>query len=103
VVEVGVGVEEDSAGGVQVEVGGVYVEVGATQVDVGGGVQAGLVEVLGFWVVGAGAGAPPPLKDQDIWKTPAPGSCLSVPLPCLIPLFPKEEGMRKRTHGEVIE
>jgi len=31
------------------------VEVGATQVDVGGGVQAGLVEVLGFLVVGAGA------------------------------------------------
>ena len=57
-------------------------EVGATQVDVGGGVQAGLVEVLGFLVVGAGAWAcpppPPPLKDQDIWKTPAPGSCWSA-------------------------
>jgi hypothetical protein len=82
-VEVGVGVDEDSAGGVYVDVGGVQVEVGV-QVDVGGGVQAGLVEVLGFWVVGAGAGAgacpppPPPLKDQDIWKTPAPGSYLSA-------------------------
>ena len=55
-------------------------EVGATQVDVGGGVQAGLVEVLGFLVVVAGAWAcpppPPPLKDHDIWNTPAPGSCL---------------------------
>jgi hypothetical protein len=54
-------------------------------VEVGGGVHAGVVDVgLGFLVVGAGAGAgllfppPPPLKDQDIWNTPAPGSCLSV-------------------------
>jgi hypothetical protein len=68
---------EEAEGVVEVEV-----EVGATQEDVGGGVQAGLVEVFGFWVVGAGAGAcpppPPPLKDQDIWKTPAPGSYLSA-------------------------
>jgi hypothetical protein len=94
VFEVGVGVAEDSAGGVKVEVGGVYVEVGAIQVDVGGGVQAGLVDVLGFWVVGAGAGAcpppPPPLKDQDIWKTPAPGSYLSVSLP-FYSLLPQRE------------
>ena len=112
-VEVGVGVDDDSTGGVQVEVGGVYVEVGATQVDVGGGVQAGLVEVLGFWVVGAGAGAcpppPPPLKDQDIWKTPAPGSYLSVPFPVfLLSSHPPHEigrkaGIRKWTYGKVIE
>jgi len=108
-VEVGVGVDEDSAGGVQVEVGGVYVEVGATQVDVGGGVQAGLVEVFGFGVVGAGAGAcpppPPPLKDQDIWKTPAPGSCLSALILSQFP-FLQERRHRKRkkgTYGEVIE
>jgi hypothetical protein len=104
VVEVGVGVEEDTAGGVQVEVGGVYVDVGATQVDVGGGVQAGLVEVFGFWVVGAGAGAcppPPPLKDQDIWKTPAPGSCLSVPAFRSLHRCIEEE--RGGTYGEVIE
>ena len=104
VVEVGVGVAEDSAGGVQVEVGGVYVEVGATQVDVGGGVQAGLVEVFGFLVVGAGAGAcpppPPPLKDQDIWKTPAPGSCSSGPVLLLSFLFlQREEAKEKMKRG----
>jgi hypothetical protein len=71
------------------------VEVGATQVDVGGGVQAGFVEVFGFWVVGAGAcpPPPPPLKDQDIWKTPAPGSCLSAHIPLL---SPKTGGKEKR-------
>jgi len=103
VVEVGVGVDEDSTGGVQVEVGGVYVEVGATQVDVGGGVQAGLVEVLGFWVVGAGAGAcpppPPPLKDQDIWKTPAPGSCLSAFVVSLLSHFPQRGGIGRGRRG----
>ena len=107
VFEVGVGVDEDSAGGVQVEVGGVQVDVGATQVDVGGGVQAGLVDVLGFWVVGAGASPPPPppLKDQDIWKTPAPGSCLSALILSQFP-FLQERRHRKRkkgTYGEVIE
>jgi len=67
-VQVVVGV--DSAAGVQVEVGG-----GGVQVDVGGGMYLGLVEVLGF---GCSCPPPPPLfpslKDQDIWKTPAPGS-----------------------------
>jgi hypothetical protein len=81
------------------------VEVGATQVDVGGGVQAGLVDALGFWVVGAGAGAwpppPPPLKDQDIWKTPAPGSCLSVPAFRSVHGCSEEE--RGGTYGEVVE
>jgi hypothetical protein len=76
----GVGVVEEEAGvhfvvgsaaGVQVEVGG-----GGVQVDVGGGVYLGLVEVLGF---GCSCPPPPPpllpsLNDQDIWKTPAPGS-----------------------------
>lgn len=77
VVEVGVGVEEDSAGGVYLEAGGVQVDVGGgVQVEVGG-VYAGVVD-LGFLVVGAGAccpSPPPPLNDQDIWNTPAPGSC----------------------------